>query len=102
MVLADAEAADKSDAFIPENVEKKLAEVVQARGKRNTDTKKQSEILRKLVDLAETPALKVSCMLLLVAIQFDRAISLVSYLPASEWATYANGPKGQYESMRVC
>ena len=51
----------------------------------NTDLKKQCDILRKLVEIADTPAVKVTCMLLLVAIQFDRALSLVTYLPASEW-----------------
>ena len=81
------EASDdaKADAFVPENVEKKLADVIQMRGKRNTDLKKQCDILRKLVEIADTPAVKVTCILLLVAIQFDRALSLVTYLPASEW-----------------
>jgi hypothetical protein len=70
-------------------VERKLNDVIASRGKRNTDPTKQADILRRLVPLAETPLLRVTCMLLLVAVQFDRAISLVNFLPAAEWTTYA-------------
>lgn len=79
---------DKSKAFIPENLERMLTEVIHQRGKRNTDTKKLAETLRKLIEIAETPAQKVTCMLLLVAVQFDKVISLVTYLPPDEWTTY--------------
>ncbi|KAG0376864.1 Translation initiation factor 3 subunit c [Mortierella sp. AD032] len=92
---SEAEAADdgftpvgaggKSVEFNQENIYKKLKEVAEARGKKNTNREDQVRILEKLLVVANSPYQKIRVLLALVSAQFDFAIGASGYMSISLW-----------------
>ncbi|KAJ3107941.1 Translation initiation factor 3 subunit c [Physocladia obscura] len=105
-VSAAAEAAVKSDEFTPvsklpvakvievtpENLYKRLQELILARGKKSTDKVAQIEHLSRLLDIAVTPHMKIQVLLALIPSQFDyNPLSTGGFLPTEYWkSTRAN------------
>ncbi|KAF9327031.1 Translation initiation factor 3 subunit c [Linnemannia elongata] len=92
---SDAEAADdgftpvgaggKSVEFNQENIYKKLKEVADARGKKNTNREDQARILERLLAVANSPYQKIRVLLALISAQFDFPIGASGYMTISLW-----------------
>ncbi|KAF9129181.1 Translation initiation factor 3 subunit c [Mortierella sp. 14UC] len=92
---SEAEAADdgftpvgaggKTVEFNQENIYKKLKEVADARGKKNTNREDQVRILDKLLVVANSPYQKIRVLLALVSAQFDFAIGASGYMNIPLW-----------------
>ncbi|KAF9355452.1 Translation initiation factor 3 subunit c [Mortierella sp. AD094] len=78
-------AGGKTVEFTQENLFKKLKEVIDARGKKNTNREEQVRILERLLVIANTPYQKVQVLLNLISAQFDFAIGLSGYMSISLW-----------------
>ncbi|KAF9199503.1 Translation initiation factor 3 subunit c [Haplosporangium sp. Z 27] len=100
VVVSDSEASeneDVDDGFTPvgaggktvelnqENLFKKLREVAEARGKKNTNREEQVRILERLLVIANTPYQKIRVLLSLISAQFDFAIGLSGYMNLPLW-----------------
>lgn len=94
----DSEAADEEDdGFTPvgaggktvefnqDNLFKKLREVSEARGKKNTNREEQVRILERLLVVANTPFQKIRVLLSLISAQFDFTVSLSGYMSIALW-----------------
>ncbi|KAJ9048380.1 Translation initiation factor 3 subunit c [Entomophthora muscae] len=75
----------KKVTFSPDMVMKKLKEIVQARGKKNTDKDEQVAILLKLFAVAATPRHKIKILFSLISSRFDYGTGLVAFCPANIW-----------------
>ncbi|KAF9323082.1 Translation initiation factor 3 subunit c [Podila minutissima] len=101
-VVSDSEdeseaAEDEDDGFTPvgaggktvefnqENLFKKLREVAEARGKKNTNREEQVRILERLLIVANTPFQKIRVLLSLISAQFDFAVGLSGYMSIPLW-----------------
>ncbi|KAG0285145.1 Translation initiation factor 3 subunit c [Linnemannia gamsii] len=92
---SDVEAADdgftpvgaggKSVEFNQENIYKKLKEVADARGKKNTNREDQVRILERLLVVANSPYQKIRVLLALTSAQFDFAIGASGYMSIPLW-----------------
>ncbi|KAF9145699.1 Translation initiation factor 3 subunit c [Linnemannia schmuckeri] len=92
---SDAEAADdgftpvgaggKSVEFNQENIYKKLKEVADARGKKNTNREDQARILERLLVVANSPYQKIRVLLALISAQFDFPIGASGYMTIPLW-----------------
>lgn len=92
---SDVEAADdgftpvgaggKSVEFNQENIYKKLKEVTDARGKKNTNREDQVRILERLLVVANSPYQKIRVLLALTSAQFDFAIGASGYMSIPLW-----------------
>ncbi|KAF9142304.1 Translation initiation factor 3 subunit c [Mortierella sp. GBA39] len=92
---SDAEAAD--DGFTPvgaggkavelnqENIYKKLKEIADARGKKNTNREDQARILERLLAVANSPYQKIRVLLALISAQFDFPIGASGYMTIPLW-----------------
>ncbi|KAG9068700.1 Translation initiation factor 3 subunit c [Linnemannia hyalina] len=92
---SDAEAAD--DGFTPvgaggkavelnqENIYKKLKEISDARGKKNTNREDQARILERLLAVANSPYQKIRVLLALISAQFDFPIGASGYMTIPLW-----------------
>ncbi|KAG0228302.1 Translation initiation factor 3 subunit c [Actinomortierella wolfii] len=80
-------AKGKAVDFNQENLFKRLREVNDARGKKNTDREEQARILEKLLTIAHTPYQKIRVLLALISAQFDFAIGLSGYMSIPLWKT---------------
>ncbi|KAG0230050.1 Translation initiation factor 3 subunit c [Actinomortierella wolfii] len=80
-------AKGKAVDFSQENLFKRLREVNDARGKKNTDREEQARILEKLLTIAHTPYQKIRVLLALISAQFDFAIGLSGYMSIPLWKT---------------
>ncbi|KAG0262626.1 Translation initiation factor 3 subunit c [Actinomortierella ambigua] len=80
-------AKGKGIEFNQENLFKRLREVNDARGKKNTDREEQARILEKLLTVASTPYQKIRVLLALVSAQFDFAIGLSGFMSIPLWKT---------------
>jgi len=76
----------------PEEVKAKLREILQVRGKRNTDPAKQSEKMNELLGYAKNPELQVEILVHLVSAQFDSSRGITSNMPVTLW-------KGCYNNL---
>ncbi|KAF9995598.1 Translation initiation factor 3 subunit c [Entomortierella chlamydospora] len=93
----DSEGEGEDDGFTPvgaggksvelnqENLFKKLREVSEARGKKNTNREEQVRILERLLVIANTPYQKIRVLLSLISAQFDFAIGLSGYMNLPLW-----------------
>ncbi|ORY02888.1 hypothetical protein K493DRAFT_276897 [Basidiobolus meristosporus CBS 931.73] len=96
-IAAPTQVADADDGFATvgkggkiaeytsENLFKKLNEIVEARGKKNTDRAEQLSILGKLLAVAGSPYQKIKVLLVLVSSQFDYVPSITGYMPIDSW-----------------
>ncbi|KAF9906656.1 Translation initiation factor 3 subunit c [Linnemannia zychae] len=78
-------AGGKTVEFNQENIYKKLKEVADARGKKNTNREDQVRILEKLLVVANSPYQKIRVLLALVSAQFDFAIGASGYMSIPLW-----------------
>lgn len=78
-------AGGKTVEFTQDNLFKKLKEVIDARGKKNTNREEQVRILEKLLQIANTPYQKTIVLLNLVSAQFDFATGLSGYMSIPLW-----------------
>lgn len=68
-----------------ENLFKKLKEVTDARGKKNTNREDQVRILERLFVVANSPYQKIRVLLSLISAQFDFAVGLSGYMSIPLW-----------------
>ncbi|KAF9103991.1 Translation initiation factor 3 subunit c [Mortierella sp. AM989] len=78
-------AGGKTVEFTQENLFKKLKEIVEARGKKNTNREEQVRILERLLVISNTPYQKIHVLLNLISAQFDFAIGVSGYMSISLW-----------------
>ncbi|KAI9088041.1 eukaryotic translation initiation factor 3 subunit 8 N-terminus-domain-containing protein [Phlyctochytrium arcticum] len=73
----------------PEDLFKKLHEVIQARGKKGTDRQLQMQNLERLLEIALTPSARVRVLLALIPSRFDSSSSTAGYLATDVWKSAA-------------
>ncbi|KAI8600202.1 eukaryotic translation initiation factor 3 [Dissophora ornata] len=78
-------ASGKTIEYTQDNLFKKLREVIDARGKKNTNREEQVRILERLLVIANTPYQKIRVLLNLISAQFDFAIGLSGYMSIPFW-----------------
>ncbi|KAK0549533.1 Translation initiation factor 3 subunit c [Tilletia horrida] len=67
-----------------------LNAVMEARGRKSTDRAEQTQILTRILGVAQTPYQKIRVLLALIAARFDYNASVNSYLPLEQWAAARN------------
>jgi len=70
----EAEEGPEEEELKPEDVDKKVKEILSTRGKRNINSKKQIGILSNLFQIAEGTVSPVKTLLALIAIRFDQTM----------------------------
>ncbi|KAF9342105.1 Translation initiation factor 3 subunit c, partial [Mortierella sp. NVP85] len=78
-------AGGKTIELNQENLFKKLKEVIDARGKKNTNREDQVRILERLLVIANSPYQKIRVLLSLISAQFDFAVGLSGYMSIPLW-----------------
>ncbi|GBB90228.1 hypothetical protein RclHR1_01710028 [Rhizophagus clarus] len=71
--------------FTSDNLFKKLREILEARGKKNTDRLEQIKVLQKLLGVAATPYQQIRVLLALIPSQFDYYPGMSSYMNVDMW-----------------
>ncbi|KAJ3107916.1 Translation initiation factor 3 subunit c [Phlyctochytrium planicorne] len=69
----------------PENLFKKLAELLEARGKKSTDKVTQISNFQRLLEVASSPYQKTKVLLALIPAQFDHIPPITGYMPIDIW-----------------
>ncbi|KAG0051029.1 Translation initiation factor 3 subunit c [Gryganskiella cystojenkinii] len=78
-------AGGKTVEFTQDNLFKKLREVADARGKKNTNREEQVRILEKLLNVSNSPYQKIRVLLALISAQFDFATGISGYMTIPLW-----------------
>ncbi|GJJ69023.1 translation initiation factor 3 subunit C [Entomortierella parvispora] len=78
-------AGGKTVEYTQDNLFKKLREVADARGKKNTNREEQVRILEKLLLIASSPYQKIRVLLSLISAQFDFATGISGYMSIPLW-----------------
>ncbi|KAF9909263.1 Translation initiation factor 3 subunit c [Linnemannia zychae] len=78
-------AGGKAIELTQDNLYKKLREVIDARGKKNTNREEQVKILERLLAIANSPYQKIIVLLNLVSAQFDFATGISGYMNIPLW-----------------
>ncbi|KAI8818670.1 eukaryotic translation initiation factor 3 subunit 8 N-terminus-domain-containing protein [Fimicolochytrium jonesii] len=73
----------------PEDLFKKLQEIIEARGKKGTDRQLQMDNLQRILDVATTPYQKAKVLLALIPARFDSAPSSTNFVAADVWRSAA-------------
>ncbi|KAI9002417.1 eukaryotic translation initiation factor 3 subunit 8 N-terminus-domain-containing protein [Gaertneriomyces semiglobifer] len=74
----------------PEDLFKKLREMIEARGKKGTDRTTQMQQFDSLLNIAATPYGKIKVLLALIPARFDVSSSSFAYLPIDVWKSAAD------------
>ncbi|KAI8826945.1 eukaryotic translation initiation factor 3 subunit 8 N-terminus-domain-containing protein [Fimicolochytrium jonesii] len=69
----------------PENLFKKLQELINLRGKKGTDRQVQLDNLQRVLEVAETPYQKIKVLLALIPARFDSVSSTTGHMTAEMW-----------------
>ncbi|CAG8502294.1 23130_t:CDS:2 [Cetraspora pellucida] len=77
--------SNKPIEYTSENLFKKLREIMEARGKKNTDRLEQIKILQKLLEVAATPYQRIRVLISLIPAQFDYNPSMSNYMNVDMW-----------------
>ncbi|KAK4051374.1 Translation initiation factor 3 subunit c [Microbotryomycetes sp. JL201] len=77
----------KAIAISTEGIYKALAQVLEARGRKNTDRGEQIKILEKLLGVANTPYQRIRVLLSLIASLLDYNPSTNTHMPLDSWAS---------------
>lgn len=75
----------KAVAISSEGVYKALAQVLEARGRKNTDRAEQTKILDKLLAVTATPYQKIRVLLALISARLDYNASTLTHMPVDAW-----------------
>ncbi|KAJ3099826.1 Translation initiation factor 3 subunit c [Phlyctochytrium bullatum] len=75
----------KAIEVTPENLFKKLGELLEARGKKSTDKVGQISNFQRLYEVASSPFAKLKVLLALIAAQFDHIPASSGYMPVDVW-----------------
>lgn len=86
-IVADEAITPKIIEMIPENVLRKLQEVIGNRGRKHADKQENLNILRKLYELSANDRHKIQVMIGTVAAQFDMISNTLGYLPLEIWTS---------------
>lgn len=78
-------AGGKTIELTQDNLFKKLKEVIDARGKKNTNREEQVRILERLFVVANSPYQRIRVLLNLISAQFDFAVGLSGYMSIPLW-----------------
>ncbi|KAI7857076.1 eukaryotic translation initiation factor 3 subunit 8 N-terminus-domain-containing protein [Circinella umbellata] len=68
-----------------DNIFVKLREVMESRGKKNTDRDEQIGTLEKLIEAADTPFQKILVLLALIPSRFDTNLSMAEHMQIDVW-----------------
>ncbi|KAI9267124.1 eukaryotic translation initiation factor 3 subunit 8 N-terminus-domain-containing protein [Helicostylum pulchrum] len=101
-IASNADEADSGEGFAAvgkggktivavskETLLTRLREVLESRGKKNTDRAEQITVLENLSEVAESPFQKISVLLILIASRFDVNISKATYMDTAIWKSAA-------------
>ncbi|RMZ92707.1 hypothetical protein DV736_g3, partial [Chaetothyriales sp. CBS 134916] len=76
----------KALVYTPESILKHLRDIVESRGKKNTDRTEQIRIMEKLLEVANTPYQKIRILLTLISTRFDLiGTSTQNYMSQEAW-----------------
>lgn len=89
----------KKVEFSADIVVKKLKEIVQARGKKNTDKNEQVATLVKLLAVAGTPRHKIKVLFTLISSRFDYGMGITAFTPANLWKSALNELSSLFELL---
>ncbi|KAF9925192.1 Translation initiation factor 3 subunit c, partial [Modicella reniformis] len=78
-------AGGRTVELTQDNLFKKLKEITEARGKKNTNREEQVRILERLFVVANSPYQKIRVLLNLISAQFDFAVGLSGYMSIPLW-----------------
>ncbi|KAG1180489.1 hypothetical protein G6F70_002222 [Rhizopus microsporus] len=73
-----------------ENVLARLREVLESRGRKNTDRVEQINILESLLEKARSPFQKISVLLALIASRFDLNVGKAPFMDVATWKSATN------------
>ncbi|KAJ3152419.1 Translation initiation factor 3 subunit c [Geranomyces michiganensis] len=74
----------------PENLFKKLQEMIEARGKKGTDRQVQMDNLLRILEVASSPYQKVKVLLALIPSRFDSTSTSTGYMSVEVWKSAAS------------
>lgn len=83
--FTQVERSGKRAELTPALVMKRLKEIVQARGKKNTDKDEQVAMLLKLLGVAATPRHRIKVLFALISSRLDYGMGMVAFCPTHIW-----------------
>ncbi len=75
----------KTLLFTPESIFKHLRNIMESRGKKNTDRQEQIKIMEKLSEIAVTPYQQIRVLLTLISARFDMGSGTGNTMPLDHW-----------------
>ena len=72
--------------YTPESILKHLRNIIESRGKKNTDRVEQIKVMERLLDVAQTPYQKIRVLLTLISTRFDlTSTATQNYMSQELW-----------------
>ncbi|KAF7187821.1 Eukaryotic translation initiation factor 3 subunit C [Pseudocercospora fuligena] len=78
-------AGGKAMVYTPESILKHLRQIVESRGRKNTDRLEQIKIMEKLLDVAVSEYQRIRVLLTLIATRFDLTSGTGSQMTQEQW-----------------
>jgi len=76
------------EVLTADDIDRKVAEIFEARGKRNANKKRQLEVLQNLLKVAEEPIAKAKVLLTTISVRLDSVTGLQAFMPTESWKLY--------------